>query len=338
MTIDVGHLTPGPWHPLTISGGGGLLAASWAHPDGCPTRCRTGRILLAGHGNLPEPLQALPAGSYQLRSSDLGLEIQHADGTAVPGQPARLEPVPLDQAVADRYAELANEALNAFHHADQCGCDTWPTKCHSGYAPGYWDTGAWYAALPVLLAAFRAETSPARSQNPTAMTVANVDVLASNAHAGQVDKIGVPYIKHVRTVAAGLRPFGPDLQMAGLLHDVIEDTHWTGEQLRAAGVPNRVVGIVEDVTNIPGVPYEEKIRRIVSSREATLVKIADNAHNSRPDRAAQLPPEKRERLAAKYRAARGILWAAADSRDIEAILRIVNPALLPELAERTTRH
>lgn len=173
---------------------------------------------------------------------------------------------------------------------------------------------------------------------PIVWTVDQIDALAVGAHAGQVDKIGVPYIEHVRAVAAGLAPFGPDLEMAGLLHDIIEDTDWTAGQLRAAGIPNRVVGIVQDVTNTPGVPYQEKITRITSSRDATLVKIADNAHNSRPDRAAKLPEEKRERLAVKYRTARDVLWAAADSRDIETIIAIVNPALLTELAERTARH
>ncbi|MGV9588252.1 HD domain-containing protein [Streptomyces tendae] len=165
-------------------------------------------------------------------------------------------------------------------------------------------------------------------------TVEEVDAFAAAAHAGQVDKIGVPYIEHVRAVAAGLAPFGDDLVMAGLLHDVIEDTDVTAAQLLAMGVPLRVVGVVKDVTNQPGVPYEEKIHRIIRSSDATLVKISDNAHNSRPDRAAQLPEEKRVRLAAKYRAARDVLWAAADDRDIEAIVTIVNPSLLDELHER----
>jgi (p)ppGpp synthase/HD superfamily hydrolase len=161
-----------------------------------------------------------------------------------------------------------------------------------------------------------------------------VDALAASAHAGQVDKIGVPYIEHVRAVAAGLAPFGSDLEMVGLLHDIIEDTDWNAGQLRAVGIPARVVNIVEAVTNQPGMPYEEKIRRITGSRDATLVKISDNAHNSHPDRAAQLPEEKRVRLAAKYRAARDALWAAADMADVETIVAVVNPALLVEVAER----
>ncbi|MFJ4700525.1 HD domain-containing protein [Streptomyces sp. NPDC088768] len=164
-------------------------------------------------------------------------------------------------------------------------------------------------------------------------SVREIDLLAEGAHAGQVDKIGRPYIEHVRAVAAGLAPLGDELVMAGLLHDVVEDTDWTAEKLLAAGVPARVVEIVEAVTNVPGMAYEERIRLITADSSATLVKISDNAHNSHPDRAAQLPQEKRERLAAKYRTARAALWPAASRADVEAIVRIVNPALLAELDE-----
>ncbi|WP_432122164.1 HD domain-containing protein [Streptomyces sp. S1] len=162
-------------------------------------------------------------------------------------------------------------------------------------------------------------------------TLAEVDALADRAHAGQVDKTGVPYVAHVRAVAAGLAPLGTHLAMAGLLHDVVEDTEWTAEGLRAAGIPDRVVDLVEAVTNRPDLTYEEKIRRITADPDATLVKIADNAHNSRTDRSAALPPEQRERLAAKYRAARTVLWPAADPDRIATILRVVNPDLLAEL-------
>ncbi|MEU5360217.1 HD domain-containing protein [Streptomyces albidoflavus] len=166
------------------------------------------------------------------------------------------------------------------------------------------------------------------------MNIEEVDRLAAEAHAGQHDKIGVPYIEHVRAVAAGLATFGADLQMAGLLHDIIEDTDWTAERLRNTGVPDHVVTTIQVVTNQPDLAYAEKIQRITSSRDATLVKIADNAHNSHPDRAAQLPDQKRAQLAAKYRAARDVLWTAADAADIQAIISVVNPSLIAELRER----
>ncbi|MER5636171.1 HD domain-containing protein [Kitasatospora sp. NPDC002227] len=165
----------------------------------------------------------------------------------------------------------------------------------------------------------------------TALSLAEVDALAASAHAGQYDKVGVPYVAHVRAVAAGLAPLGAELEMAGLLHDVIEDTDWTAERLLGAGVPAVVVETVLAVTNRPGVPYEEMVRTVAAHPLARLVKIADNAHNSLAERAAALPPEQRERLAAKYAAARRVLWPAADRTQLETVLRRVNPALLAEL-------
>ncbi|GAB2726948.1 HD domain-containing protein [Kitasatospora kifunensis] len=163
------------------------------------------------------------------------------------------------------------------------------------------------------------------------LTVAEVDALAARAHAGQVDKIGVPYIEHVRAVGRALAPLGGELEMAGLLHDVIEDTDWTAEHLLEAGVPRTVVDLVQAVTKRPGVPYDEMIRQVAADPPACLLKIADNAHNSLPERGAQLPQEQRARLAAKYAAARRVLWPAVERAQVEAIVRQVNPALLPEL-------
>lgn len=167
------------------------------------------------------------------------------------------------------------------------------------------------------------------------ITVVEVDALSAAAHAGQVDKIGVPYIEHPRAVAAGLVPFGNDLVMAGLLHDVLEDTTMTAADLLAAGVPPTVVGIVRELTHDPARSYEMTIRRIARNRDACLVKIADNAHNSRADRAAKLPAAKRQRLAAKYQAARADLWPAVPAADVTTILERVNPSLLDEFGAAT---
>ncbi|MFE0472447.1 HD domain-containing protein [Streptomyces sp. NPDC058947] len=167
------------------------------------------------------------------------------------------------------------------------------------------------------------------SISPKVTSLAEVDRFAEQAHEGQVDKGGVPYIEHVRAVSAGLEPFSTRLQMAGLLHDVIEDTEWTAEGLRQAGIESRVVRIVELVTKTPGESYMDRIRKISEDREATLLKIADNAHNSRADRAAMLPDGNRGRLE-RYRKAREILWATVKPEEIESILAIVNPDLLAE--------
>ncbi|WP_431677145.1 HD domain-containing protein [Kitasatospora sp. KL5] len=163
------------------------------------------------------------------------------------------------------------------------------------------------------------------------LTLADVDALAAEAHAGQVDKIGAPYVEHVRAVAAGLAPFGTGLQMAALLHDVLEDTPLTADDLLRAGVPFGVVATVRRVTRVSGVAYSAMLEQIATDHSATLVKIADNAHNSVAERAARLDEADRRRLADRYRAARRVLWPAAAPADVRTIVGIVNPALLDEL-------
>lgn len=163
---DIDHLTAGPWHHLTV-GGTKYLTQALSHPQGCPDRCRIGRLLIADTpGQLPATTAGLDAGRYRLRWSGRGVDIQHADGTDIPGR-RRTPPDPLSltRAELEALGEVANEALNAYHHADQCGCDLWPQTCATpAYRPGMWDTSAWYPALPAILAAWaqlRPSTPPA---------------------------------------------------------------------------------------------------------------------------------------------------------------------------------
>ncbi len=157
--------------------------------------------------------------------------------------------------------------------------------------------------------------------------------MASAAHDGKVDKLGVPYIQHVEAVAAGLVDFDLDIQVAGMLHDVVEDSDLTLDDLRARGVTERSIAAIELVSrNLhPELSYQEAIARICSSRDATLVKIADNAHNSLPDRVQALtdrlgvPPNPR------YAEARALLYRAVTSNDVDAVLVRVNPSLRFEL-------
>lgn len=157
--------------------------------------------------------------------------------------------------------------------------------------------------------------------------------IALVAHGGQTDKLGVPYIEHVEAVTAGLADFDLDLQIAGMLHDVVEDSDVCLGDLRAQGVSARALAAVELVSrNLhPGLTYLEGIERICASRDATLVKISDNAHNSLPGRNAEL--ERRTGVAShkRYAQARRLLYAAVPHEDVQAILRRANPHLLAEL-------
>jgi (p)ppGpp synthase/HD superfamily hydrolase len=141
-------------------------------------------------------------------------------------------------------------------------------------------------------------------------TVADADALAERAHHGQEDKAGRPYIEHPRAVAAALAEHGDHAVMAGLLHDVVEDTDVTLDDLRAAGYPAEVVDAVDAVTRRPGETYMQFVARAADHPLGRLVKLADNAHNSSPERLAALPPEQATGMARRYARARAILTAA----------------------------
>lgn len=164
-------------------------------------------------------------------------------------------------------------------------------------------------------------------------TLADARALARRFHEGQVDKLGVPYIEHVEAVADGLVAFHVDVQIAGMLHDIVEDCDITVEDLRSRGVSERSLAALELVSrNLhPELSYAEAIQRVTGSPDATLVKIADNAHNSRPDRVEALQRLTGKPANPRYAAARRVLYAAANPRDVAQILRRVAPSLLAEL-------
>lgn len=126
--------------------------------------------------------------------------------------------------------------------------------------------------------------------------------IAYEAHAGQFDECGVPYIFHPLHVAESVT--SEDACCAALLHDVIEDTSVTVEELRAAGMPPAVTFAVQLLTHAQDVDYLDYVRAIKASPVAREVKLADLSHNmdlSRLDRIAGEDIE-RNRLYAQARA------------------------------------
>lgn len=98
---------------------------------------------------------------------------------------------------------------------------------------------------------------------------------------------------------------------AALLHDVVEDTTVTQEDLKRQ-FPPAVAEAVRLLTHRKGVDYFDYVRLMKGSEVAKRVKLADLAHNSDETRlsdAAVLPQEKRDALCAKYKKAREILEA-----------------------------
>ena len=146
--------------------------------------------------------------------------------------------------------------------------------------------------------------------------VALADRIAAEAHAGQVDKAGAPYIEHPRRVAASLDT--PEEQAVALLHDVREDTLLTAWDLWAEGVPAEIAAAVEVLTRRSGEGYLQGfIPRCASHPVARRVKLADLADNLRPERLALLPAEQAEGLRRRYEAARALLLKASDDGRVE---------------------
>jgi hypothetical protein len=131
--------------------------------------------------------------------------------------------------------------------------------------------------------------------------------VAERAHQGQVDKAGAPYIGHPARVAARL---SDDMARAvAWLHDVVEDTDVTLDELSALGFPPEVVCAVDAMTHRDGEERTTYYRRVAGDPLALRVKHADIADNSDPGRLASLDAATRERLAAKYATARRLLGA-----------------------------
>ena len=102
--------------------------------------------------------------------------------------------------------------------------------------------------------------------------------ISFNAHKDQVDKTGVPYVFH---------PFHLAEQMddekstcVALLHDVVEDTDYTFDDLRNEGFTKEIIDAIKLLTHDPSVPYLDYVNMIKENSIARKVKLADLKHNS----------------------------------------------------------
>ena len=103
--------------------------------------------------------------------------------------------------------------------------------------------------------------------------------IAYKQHDGQFDKAGLPYIFHPCHLAEQM---GDD-ELAictALLHDVVEDTDMTFEDLRAEGFSEEVLSALKSLTHDKSDPYMDYVARIKGNPIATAVKLADLRHNS----------------------------------------------------------
>ncbi|MBR5117136.1 MAG: HD domain-containing protein [Muribaculaceae bacterium] len=103
--------------------------------------------------------------------------------------------------------------------------------------------------------------------------------IAMKAHKGQRDLDGMPVILHPLTVA--LKGNNESEIVAGLLHDVVEDTDWTFDDLLEAGIKPEVVDVLRLLTHSKDEPYMDYVQRIADSHNpiAINVKCNDLEHN-----------------------------------------------------------
>ena len=128
--------------------------------------------------------------------------------------------------------------------------------------------------------------------------------LCFEAHKEQADQSGMPYVFHPFHVAEQMKD--EDSTVVALLHDVVEDTDYTLEDLGRMGFNHDVLEAIALLTHAPEVPYVEYLKKIKTNRLAKTVKLADIDHNSDQTR---LDPgdERAEYWEKKYKLAREIL-------------------------------
>ena len=129
-------------------------------------------------------------------------------------------------------------------------------------------------------------------------SVSNALSVATAAHFGQIDKAGADYIRHPIAVAEQLDT--EEEQTVALLHDVLEDTFVTLEDLRHEGFSESVLAAVYCLTQQEGEPREDYLRRVAQNPIAVKVKLADLRHNSDLSRIPE-PGEKDYARAERYK-------------------------------------
>jgi (p)ppGpp synthase/HD superfamily hydrolase len=119
-------------------------------------------------------------------------------------------------------------------------------------------------------------------------------VIAVGAHHGHRDRYGAPYILHPFRVMSRVNSVTE--KIVAILHDVVEDTKWTLEDLKREGFPDSVLAALDYVTKREGEDYEEFVERSRSNPLARSVKLADLEDNMDLRRLPAITEEDKNRL------------------------------------------
>jgi hypothetical protein len=131
--------------------------------------------------------------------------------------------------------------------------------------------------------------------------LANAKKIAKSAHEGQVDKAGKPYFEHVQTVSElaseiilswneEYDDFLFQAKIVGYLHDVMEDTSHTIDDLRKLELPSECILAIDTLTKRKGQDYNNYLSKVKLDKLAKVVKIADLTHNSDLSRLDSITP------------------------------------------------
>jgi hypothetical protein len=138
-------------------------------------------------------------------------------------------------------------------------------------------------------------------------TLERAIALAAEAHAGQQDKVGETYILHPLRVMLAVRT--TEERIVGVLHDVVEDTPWNLDGLRAEEFSPAVVDAVDALTRREGEDYFDFVRRAGAHPLARPVKVADLRDNLDLTRIAA-PTQRDHDRCERYRKALALLGEA----------------------------
>ena len=128
--------------------------------------------------------------------------------------------------------------------------------------------------------------------------------IAAQAHEGQLDKAGAPYILHPLRVM--LKMTTDQARIVAVLHDLIEDTDWTIERLVQEGFDPAIRAAVDCLTKREGEGYEAFIQRVQLNPLAVKVKIADLEDNMDGSRLKEVTEADEKRIS-KYKNALQVL-------------------------------
>lgn len=124
--------------------------------------------------------------------------------------------------------------------------------------------------------------------------------LCFEAHKDQTDKSGMPYVFHPFHLAEQMTD--EKTTVVALLHDVVEDTEITLNDLKNMGFSDDILSAIALMTHADGVPYMEYVALMKANPIAKAVKLADLRHNSDMSRLDKVTARDRERVE-KYKKA-----------------------------------